>query len=63
LDKAPPRADPRHPDGLTGAQLESLTPAQYEVYVRQQQPEHQWQIHPLIDGCAPRRDNDNSGIR
>jgi hypothetical protein len=63
LDKAPPRADPRHPEGLTGVQLESLTPAQHEVYVRQQQPEHQWQLHPLIDGCAPRSDNSNGGIR
>jgi len=67
LNKAPPPADPRHPGGLTGAQLGSLTPAQQEVYVNQRRPEHQWQMHPLIDGCAPSRDRNNSsnngGIR
>ncbi len=58
LDKAPPPADPRHRDGLTGAQLESLTPAQHEVYVSQQRPENQWRLHPLIDGCAPNGNRD-----
>jgi hypothetical protein len=54
LNKATPPADPRHPDGLTGTQLETLTPEQHEVYLNQQRPENQWQLHPLIDACVPR---------
>ncbi|MEU1286957.1 hypothetical protein [Kitasatospora sp. NPDC005856] len=55
VNEAPPPPDPRNPDGLTGAQLGSLTPAQLAVLTAQQRPENSWTVHPLIDGCAPGR--------
>ncbi len=51
--EAPPPPDPRHEGGLSAPQLASLTPAQLAVYDRQRRPENDWQLHPLIDGCAP----------
>ena len=56
IDKAPPPADPRGNGRLTGAQLETLTDKQHEVYVSQQRPENHWLLHPAIDGCAPHDD-------
>jgi hypothetical protein len=37
----------------TGETQQPLTPAQQDTQDRQQQPEHGWQFHPAIDGCAP----------
>jgi hypothetical protein len=36
------------PDGTTA----TMTPAQLETQNAQQQPENQWQLHPVVDGCA-----------
>ncbi|HEX3088369.1 MAG TPA: hypothetical protein VHQ23_06915 [Ilumatobacteraceae bacterium] len=52
IDKAPPPPDPRGDGHLTGAQLETLTDPQHEVYVSQQRPENHWVLHPAIDACA-----------
>jgi hypothetical protein len=51
--EAPPPPDPRQPSGLSGSQLAGLDPDQQVVYGQQQQPENQWSLHPLIDGCTP----------
>jgi len=48
--EAPPR---------TGETGQSLTPAQQDTQDRQQQPEHGWQFHPAIDGCAPQTNDDD----
>jgi hypothetical protein len=53
VQEAPPPPDPRGGGVLTPPQLGSLTPPQITVYTSQLQPENQWEIHPLIDGCIP----------
>jgi hypothetical protein len=53
VQEAPPPPDPRGGGVLTPPQLGSLTPAQVAVYASQLQPENQWELHPLIDGCTP----------
>jgi hypothetical protein len=53
VQEAPPPPDPRGGGGLTPPQLGSLTPPQVAVYASQLQPENQWELHPLIDGCTP----------
>jgi hypothetical protein len=58
VGEAPPPPDPRHPDGLTPPQLGALTPGQLAVHGEQQKPENTWELHPLIDGCAPAHDPD-----
>ena len=52
VQEAPPIPDPRGDGALTPPQIGSLTPAQLAVYASQRQPENQWMLHPLIDGCA-----------
>ena len=47
----PPPAD-------TGARPTGMTPEQGAVYDAQQQPENQWEWHPLVDGCMPRHEDD-----
>jgi hypothetical protein len=44
----------------------TMTPAQAETHDRQQRPEHQWTLHPAVDGCRPSDDHDHvptGGIR
>jgi hypothetical protein len=53
VQEAPPPPDPRGGGVLTPPQLGSLTPPQITVYTSQLQPENQWELHPLIDGCTP----------
>jgi hypothetical protein len=38
---------------LSAPQVASLSPKQRQIYDRQRQPEQQWSLHPLIDGCEP----------
>lgn len=52
VQEAPPIPDPRGDGTLRPAQIDALTPGQLAVYTRQRQPESQWTLHPLIDGCA-----------
>ena len=53
VQEAPPPPDPRGGGVLTPPQLGSLTPPQMTVYTSQLQPENQWELHPLVDGCTP----------
>jgi hypothetical protein len=53
VQEAPPPPDPRGGGVLTPPQLGSLTPPQITVYTSQLQPENQWELHPLVDGCTP----------
>ena len=53
VQEAPPPPDPRGDGTLTPPQLGALTPPQLAVYASQLQPENQWTVHPLIDGCIP----------
>lgn len=53
VQEAPPPPDPRGGGVLTPPKLGSLTPPQITVYTSQLQPENQWELHPLIDGCTP----------
>ena len=42
------------PEGhRTPAQVKAMTPEQRALHDCQQEPENQWSIHPLIDGCEP----------
>jgi hypothetical protein len=41
---------PRDPDG---GRPDGMTPEQEATYDGQRQPEHQWVLHPLVDGCDP----------
>lgn len=36
-----------------GAKPKAMTPAQEETWENQRQPEHRWNLHPSVDGCAP----------
>ena len=49
-------SNPTGDGGLTPAQLGALTPEQLVAYTRQLQPENNWSVHPLIDGCSPRQE-------
>ncbi len=55
VSEAPPPPDPRQPGGLSAPQLASMTPDQLAVWAAQNQPEHSWAVHPLLDGCSPDR--------
>lgn len=57
VQEAPPPGLPFGPAGLTPPQVAVLTPPQLQVHAEQLRPEHQWSIHPLIDGCLPRGRN------
>jgi hypothetical protein len=37
----------------------TMTTQQQQTALTQQQPEHQWTVHPVLDGCAPR---DGGGV-
>jgi hypothetical protein len=50
ISVAPPR--PNEPDGRPPG----MTPEQSDVWDEQQQPEHNWVLHPDIDGCDPQRE-------
>ncbi len=55
LDSAPP---PQAPPSLMGPPPvpgADLTPHQKATALAQQQPENQWTVHPVIDGCQPRQ--------
>jgi hypothetical protein len=52
VEEAPPIPDPRHPGGLSGPQIDSLTPGQFAVWTAQNRPENYWSVHPLFDGYA-----------
>jgi hypothetical protein len=52
VQEAPPPPDPRAGGVLSPPQLGSLTPPQVIVHTSQLQPENQWELHPLIDGCT-----------
>lgn len=41
-----------------GTRPAGMTPEQGAVYDAQQQPENQWDLHPLVDGCRPRHEDD-----
>jgi hypothetical protein len=57
--EAPPPPDPHFPGpGLSGPQFGALTAPQLQIYLRQRQPENDWTIHPLIDGCVPEQPQD-----
>ena len=53
VSEAPPPPDPRQPERFSAPQLASLAPRQQAVWAAQNQPENSWNVHPLIDGCAP----------
>lgn len=61
VSEAPPPPDPRHPDGLSPAQLDSMNPDQLGVWAAQRQPTNSWVVHPSIDGCTA--DNPQGGPR
>lgn len=49
LEETPPGPDDKS---------QNPSPRQEEIRQRQEQPEHRWQFHPLIDGCRPRDEED-----
>jgi hypothetical protein len=48
LAQVPPFVPPGPGTTPTG-----MTPGQTGVWISQRQPEHQWYLHPAIDGCRP----------
>jgi hypothetical protein len=47
-------ADQAPPDHAPGQRPPDMTPPQAETYDNQQRPDNQYQIHPVVDGCASR---------
>jgi hypothetical protein len=52
VTEAPPNfGDPgKHPNSV---QVGTMTPDQQTTFTEQEKPEHDWTIHPLVDGCEP----------
>lgn len=50
-------APPRQPADAVAV---PATPAQQETANRQARPEHQWNFHPVIDGCLPREEDQDA---
>jgi len=57
LNEAPPPVPPPTLHGSPPVPGADLSAAQQGTAAAQQRSENQWTIHPLIDGCAPRRND------
>jgi hypothetical protein len=40
----------------------NMTPVQQQTYDNQNKPENKWIFHPMLDGCKPRKDDQNGEV-